>query len=209
MKTRPLKIVGLGDSTTAGSPAFASPLEAPPAGRGNPESQYGFWMSRLHPEWEVLNRGVNRERSDELLRRLPRDGVQTRPDYLIVLGGVNDIYQGRSVESIRTSLSEIYSGAGKARIRVVAATVLPFDTMSPSQGEFIRELNHWIQSEAKARGLLFCDTYAAVCDSRDANRLSGSPDGLHPDVAGYRKMGEALARVLEASELHRAANPSR
>ena len=54
-----LRIVGLGDSTTAGTPAFLSPLESPPNGRGNPESQYAYWMNQLHPEWTVLNRGIN------------------------------------------------------------------------------------------------------------------------------------------------------
>jgi hypothetical protein len=37
----------LGDSTTAGQPQFLSPLEAPPAGRENPESQYAYWMMRI------------------------------------------------------------------------------------------------------------------------------------------------------------------
>ena len=35
-----LTIVALGDSTTAGTPAFKSPIEAPPNGSGNVESQY-------------------------------------------------------------------------------------------------------------------------------------------------------------------------
>ena len=48
--------------------------------------------------------------------------------------------------------------------------------------------------------LIFCDTNALVRDPRDPDRLSGTPDGLHPDVAGYRKMGEGFARCIELSE---------
>jgi len=34
-----ITIVALGDSTTAGTPGFKSPLEAPPAGEGDATSQ--------------------------------------------------------------------------------------------------------------------------------------------------------------------------
>ena len=82
-----LRIVGLGDSTTAGTPGFLSPLEAPPNGRGNPESQYAYWMMRMHPEWTVLNRGVNGQRSDEILARFERDVLSESPNYVVILGG--------------------------------------------------------------------------------------------------------------------------
>ena len=80
-----LRIVGLGDSTTAGTPGFMSPLEAPPMGKGDPESQYAYWMMRTHPEWTVLNRGVNGERSDEIKARFQRDVLEEKPDYVIIL----------------------------------------------------------------------------------------------------------------------------
>ena len=64
-----ITIVALGDSTTAGTPGFQSPLEAPPNGAGNVESQYAYWLMRAHPEWQVLNRGVNGERSDQIRAR--------------------------------------------------------------------------------------------------------------------------------------------
>src|SRR4030095_16481680 len=64
------RIVALGDSTTAGTPGWKSPLEAPPRGQGDETSQYAYWLMQAHQEWEVLNRGVNGERSDEIRRRV-------------------------------------------------------------------------------------------------------------------------------------------
>jgi lysophospholipase L1-like esterase len=67
-----ITIVALGDSTTAGTPGFRSPIEAPPDGSGNVESQYAYWLTQAHPEWEILNRGVNGERTDpRATRRRP------------------------------------------------------------------------------------------------------------------------------------------
>jgi len=203
-----LRIVGLGDSTTAGTPGFLSPLEAPPSGRGNSESQYAHWMVRARPDWTVLNRGVNGERSDEVLSRFTRDVVRERADYVIVLAGVNDIYQRRPVDHVRENLDAMYRLALDARIAPVSATVLPYNLhrgtlgdrlrrRPPSTARAIRVLNGWIAATAKTLGLPFCDTNAAAGDPAAPDRLLSSPDGLHPDVAGYRRMGEALVQTIE------------
>ena len=207
MMVHSLKVVGIGDSTTAGTPHFRSPLEVPPNGEGNPESQYSFWMMKLHPDWEVLNKGVNGQRSDEILQRFPRDVILEKPDYAIVLAGVNDVYQGRSVESVKSNLAAMYSASMTAGIRVVAATILPYNAMSRREAEAIRELNRWVREKAKGLGILFCDTNAAVAHPADPSLLRGSPDGLHPDVLGYRIMGERFARTIEDDQSRAASRP--
>src|SRR5437870_2886142 len=73
-----ITIVALGDSTTAGTPGFKSPIEAPPNGSGDIESQYAYWLSSTHPNWEVMNRGVNGERSDQIRKRFGRDVLQEK-----------------------------------------------------------------------------------------------------------------------------------
>ncbi len=199
MATLKLRIVGLGDSTTAGTPGFLSPLEAPPNGRGNPESQYAYWMMKAHPEWTVLNRGVNGQRSDDILARIQRKVLSESPNYVVILAGVNDVYQGAPLESAKNHLLAMYEKATAARIRTVTATVLPYNTASASESEAIRDLNSWIADTANRLGYLFCDTNRAVRDPRNRDRLLSSPDGLHPDVSGYRKMGEALAETIDSN----------
>lgn len=192
-----LIIVGLGDSTTAGTPAFMSPVEEPPEGVGDPESQYCYWMMKAHPGWTVLNKGVNGQRSDEILARFDRDVVAEKPSVVIVLAGVNDIYQGRTVKAVERNLESMYVLAEGRGIVPVAATVLPYNTARAKERSSIREVNAWIEVASRAPGRLFCDTNLAVRDKEDPNFLATSRDGLHPDVAGYRKMGEALSATLE------------
>ena len=43
------RIVAMGDSTTAGTPAFQSPVEAPPRGAGDETSQYAYWLMQDAP----------------------------------------------------------------------------------------------------------------------------------------------------------------
>jgi lysophospholipase L1-like esterase len=193
-----LRIVGLGDSTTAGTPGFLSPLEAPPEGRGNPESQYEYWMMKNHPEWTVLNRGINGQRSDEILARFDRDAIEAKPNYVIILAGVNDIYQGAPIESTRNNLLLMYQNSISAGIRPVSASVLPYNTTSRSEATGLRDLNSWIEYTANRLEIPFCDTNLAVADPENRDRLCGSPDGYHPDVSGYRNMGVSLARAIVA-----------
>src|SRR5689334_13277768 len=121
-----ITIVALGDSTSAGTPGFKSPLETPPIGSGNAESQYAYWLMKTHQDWEVLNRGVNGERSDQIHRRFERDVVEAKPAVVVIIAGVNDIYQGRSAASVQRELESMYGRARDAKIVVVAGTIIPY-----------------------------------------------------------------------------------
>ncbi len=177
-----------------------SPLEAPPEGRGNVESQYAYWMMKLHPEWVVLNRGINGQRSDEIRARLDRDVLREKPDYAIILAGVNDVYQRRPMDWVKVNLLTMYKRSLAAGIGTVAATILPYDGMSSAEYESITMLNGWIQIAAEELGVLFCDTNSVVTDPSNPRKLRSTPDGLHPDPGGYRRMGEALASTIERAD---------
>jgi lysophospholipase L1-like esterase len=192
-------VVGMGDSTTAGTPGFLSPVEAPPRGRGDPQSQYCYWMMKAHPEWSVLNRGVNGQRSDQILSRFERDVVAAKPAVVIVLAGVNDIYQGRATGSVKRNLEAMYAAAEDNGIVAVVATVLPYNSAGEREQRAIREVNAWAATASKVPGRLLCDTNLAVRDKANPDLLASSPDGLHPDVEGYRRMGEALTATLETA----------
>lgn len=195
----PLRIVGLGDSTTAGTPGFLSPLEAPPDGQGNPQSQYAYWMMKAHPDWTVLNRGISGQSSDEVLDRFHRDVVLEAPDYVVILAGVNDVYRGYPREFVQRNLHAMYEQAIDEKIMALPATILPYNMASSSELAEIHELNHWIERTAQTLGILFTDTYRAVSDPEHPDCLRSSPDGLHPDVSGYRSMGEALTKMIEGN----------
>ena len=193
-----VRIVALGDSTTAGTPGFLSPVEAPPAGRGDARSQYAYWLMQAHPGWEVLNRGVNGERSDQIRARFDRDVLSARPAVVVVVAGVNDVYQGRPASQVIEHLRWMYDRARHAGIRVVAGTILPYDTASPDQNARMHEINAWIRHEAAGDPALgFVDTRAAVAAPANPDTLSETADHLHPSPAGYRAMAEAIRPVIE------------
>ena len=44
--------------------------------------------------------------------------------------------------------------------------------------------------------MVSADTRRAAAAADNIDRLAGSPDGLHPDIDGYRRMADALAPVI-------------
>jgi lysophospholipase L1-like esterase len=193
-----LRIVALGDSTTAGTPGFLSPLEAPPSGRGDVTSQYAYWLEQRHAEWEVLNRGVNGERSDQIAARFDRDVIAAAPAIVVIIAGVNDVYQGRAVEHITRQLDGMYGRAIHAGIRVIAGTIIPYNTATAEQNAAMHAVNAWIARRViEDPPLAFVDTRRAVAAPGSPDRLVDTPDQLHPSAAGYRLMAEAIRPVLE------------
>jgi lysophospholipase L1-like esterase len=191
-------IVAIGDSTTAGTPGFLSPLEAPPDGRGDPTSQFAYWLMQAHADWQVLNRGVNGERSDQIRARFGRDVLAVRPHAVVILAGVNDIYQGRPALSVQRELDAMYADALAAGIPVAAATIVPYNTATADQNARMHAVNDWIRERADRSGgaILVCDTRAAVASPGAPDRLASSPDDLHPSPDGYRRMADALEPVI-------------
>jgi lysophospholipase L1-like esterase len=196
----PITIVALGDSTTAGAPGFRSPIEAPPNGSGNIESQYAHWLTKRHPAWRVLNRGVNGERSDQIRARFSRDVLRAEPSVVVIVAGANDVYQGRSAESVERELEVMFDAARAGTIPVVAGTILPYNTATPDQNARMQAVNTWIRAyAARHPDTAVCDTRAAVAAPGDLDRLAASPDGLHPSPDGYRLMAIALDPAINAA----------
>ena len=193
-----VRIVAMGDSTTAGTPAFKSPREAPPKGSGDETSQYAYWLMRAHPDWDVINQGVNAQRSDQIAARFEADVIAHKPAVVVIIAGVNDVYQGRPAQHVKDQLTAMYARAHAAGIRVVAGTIIPYNTASADQNARMKDINDWIRTQARADpGVIVVDTRAAVAAADNPDKLASTPDQLHPDAAGYRKMADAIAPAIE------------
>ena len=149
------------------------------------------------PGWHVLNRGIAGERSDQILARFPALLETLKPDLVIVLAGVNDLYQGRPAGAVKANLTRIYDLAARRRIRTAACSILPYNTASSEILARMDDVNRWIEKECRSRGMIYCDTYRLMDNPERPGTLQGSPDGAHPSPGGYRKMGEYLAETLK------------
>ena len=121
-----------------------------------------------------------------------------RPAAVVIIAGVNDVYQGRAVEHVTTQLRAMYGRARAARIPVVAGTIVPYNTATAGseRARCARSTGGSSGGRRPIPNVVAVDTRRAAAAADNVDRLAGSPDGLHPDIDGYRRMAEVLAPAI-------------
>lgn len=200
-------VVTLGDSITdgvvdaqSGERGWPGTLSARVAAHAISVVNAGIGGNRLLQEVPVYGRNA--------LARLNQDvfAVPGVTD-LIVLEGINDIgmsgpgslfYAVPLVKpgELAAALSQIITRAHERGVRVIAATLGPFEGAfyyTPEK-EFVRQAyNDWIRASKELDG--FVDFDKVLRDPQRPSRLQAqydSGDHLHPSADGYRAMGAAI-----------------
>src|SRR5262249_26756372 len=117
---RMIRLVAMGDSTTAGTPAFKSPREPPPHGDCAVTSQSAYCSMNTQAAGEFLTQGINAQRSDDIAARFDADAIANLPTLFLISAGVNLVYQGSPADPVTTLLAAMYRRPHAAGIRVVA-----------------------------------------------------------------------------------------
>ena len=183
-------VVALGDSITEGSPAYDS------RSGGDETSQWEYWAARVDSRLEFRNCGIHGQRTDEILARLASSVEDA--DVLVVQGGINDIAQGRPVDQAAANLRTMVRRGRDLGLRVAVAEVLPWNNGWPEAEPKIRRLNALIAELAREEEVPLLPFHDTLEDPQRPGRMRDDwthPDGDHPSVAGYRRLGELAFRL--------------
>ena len=186
------RVVFMGDSITEG---WGMKATAASPGRGE------FFPGRPY-----INRGVSGQTTPQMLIRFRQDVIDLKPKMVVLLAGTNDIAENTGKETTEEIGDNIASMSDLARahwIRVVLCSVLPASDFHWHPGlepaPKIRELNEWIKQYAAKNGIVYVDYYSSLANSEGGLRAEFSPDGVHPNKAGYEVMAPlAEAGIAEA-----------
>jgi lysophospholipase L1-like esterase len=190
-------VATLGDSITAGSPGYdPDPRMRDTLGFGADEkSQWQYWAQKARPGLRFRNCGVYGERTDQIAARL--DECANGAHVLVVQGGINDIAQGRPVESAASNLLKMVQRGKHLGLRVAIAELLPWNNGYPQTDRPIRRLNELIRKFGRGENVPVLPFYETLEDPAQPGRMreEWTSDGDHPSVEGYRLLGERAFRL--------------
>ncbi len=173
-------VAALGDSVTEGSPGLEG---------------WDIWVARADPRLEVRNCGIYGQRTDEIMARL--DECAHGADVLIVQGGINDIAQGRDVETAAANLRAMVRRGRELGVRVALVNVLPWNNGWPDAEPKIRRLNELIVEIARDEDVPLLCFHEALEDLARPGRMreDWTSDGDHPSEEGYRRLADVVLQL--------------
>jgi len=178
---RPVRIVVLGDSLSAGFGLAAS--DALPAKLERALKAKGHNVA-------IENAGVSGDTAAGGLARLDWS-VPDGTDAVILELGANDALRGADPKQTRTSLEAIVRKLKERRIVVLLAGMLAPRNLGP---DYAKAFDPIYPELAAAHGLIF---YPFILDGVAGDRALNQADGIHPTAAGVDMMVKGLLPKAE------------
>ena len=159
---------------------------------------WDVWAARADPRLEIRNCGIYGQRTDEIAARL--DECARGADVLIVQGGINDIAQGRDVETAAVNLRAMVRRGKELGLRVALADVLPWTNGWPDAEPAIRKLNALIGEIAHDENVPLLPFHDTLEDPDRPGRMreEWTHEGDHPNEEGYKRLAEVVRPAAAA-----------
>ena len=191
-----IRFVALGDSLTVG---FQAPSPFLPGSEKFPYTSFieDIVEDELQKrklsfvEFSFINAGLVGDTTKTMFERFEAYVISKTPDYVIIWGGINDLFMMKAPSAVFSNLMKIYIKSKKTKIEPIACTLTPvvgYDDILPR----VRELNNMIIEYCRKEGIKLVDLYSSLADDTGRLRESFSSDGVHLSNAGYKKVAYVI-----------------
>lgn len=126
------------------------------------------------------------------------DVVASSANVVIILGGINSLFQDVPAAGIIADFESIYTALLAAGKTIVHGTILPATTMSTPARVLNREtVNRWIRQQSVRPGVVTVAWDQDITDPSTGFPAAGmTNDGTHPLALGAARLGTRLADTL-------------
>lgn len=142
-----------------------------------------------------VDRGISAQTTEQMVLRFHQDVVDLKPAVVVVLAGTNDVAENTGPMTPEMTLDNFRAMLEMARankIKLVVCSILPADDFWWHRGlqpaHKIQALNQQLKAWADGEHVVWVDYYTPMADANGAMKASLSPDGVHPNTAGYAIM---------------------
>ena len=157
-----------------------------------------------------INRGISGDTTAGMRRRFAAHVLREKPDRVVVMGGINDLSEGGSLEQVEENLYTIYEQARESGIVLIPAVcVMPDyeELLENDWAAFYPGIVHLKENlEALAQGIRcyarenrcicldFAQKFPYYTSDGYCRYFS---DGVHPNARGHAIMAEIARSVLD------------
>jgi acyl-CoA thioesterase-1 len=206
---KPIKIVAIGSSSTAGAGA-SRPYNAYP-------SRLAAELSRefVDHDIKVVNRGVNGDTATDMLARFEQGVIAEKPDLVLWQVGTNSLLRGDPVAPHRSLLH-----GGIVRLKAISADVVLIDPQYAPR--VLARPNHdqmldLLKQAARVEAVNLFQRFALMRHWHQVEKMAFeaflSPDELHMNDFSYgcvaRALGGAISEALTRPVLSATAAPAK
>lgn len=154
-----------------------------------PQDSYPTILANLS-RWNVINAGINGERTDQAKSRISSVLVEHNPKLVIIELGGNDFLQRRNAKAVKEDLRAIIQsvkahGSIPVLVAVPALSPVAAITGKPSDADLYKEL----AKEEKIN--LIPNVFSDILGQENLKQ-----DHVHPNQAGYRVLAEGIYQAL-------------
>ncbi|WP_295296781.1 GDSL-type esterase/lipase family protein [uncultured Brachyspira sp.] len=192
-----MKIVCLGDSTTYGYMV----------------NRKQVWTSILNSKFEnsniqFINKGINGDTISSMYFRFDNDVINEKPNTLILMGGVNDIFLFKPLENIKKSFVDIINKSKENNIDIITFTPIPFikedftffkvNNLEEMESILVEYVN-FINSYAKENNIKCIDVYDMFINKilKEHKYYDLYFDGVHLNSEGHNIFSYYLFEKLK------------
>lgn len=186
--------VFLGDSVTAGyqqGPGYLPPRYYPFTNML--ESNIRMKLKELESDIDVAieNKGLDGDSTYGMVDRFQRSVAVEKPDYVVIMGGLNDLFTRIPVDDVYDNLVKLTEMTKEIGAVPIVLSTTPV-AGSPDFNVQIKELNDRVQGYCEANNLFFFDLFSELLEG-DVLAAEYSNDGVHISDRGYAKMISELS----------------
>ncbi|MCK4835374.1 MAG: GDSL family lipase [Candidatus Aminicenantes bacterium] len=147
---------------------------------------------------DVLNRGINGNTTGDMLKRLNAI-IDMKPEYCFIMGGINDIFLGFSLNEIFENYVEIIKLLNDSGIRTVIQSTLYVSGALPDSDEInvqVGRLNQNLKEFSGKNAIPFIDLNRTM--SKNHRLFSDyTVDGVHLSKKGYETWSQILIPFIK------------
>lgn len=181
--TQKSKFIALGDSLTYGYPF----------------GQKYSWVELLSQKLgiNIENSGINGNTFRDMWNRLLFDVIDLKPDYVILMGGANDVCQGHKIENLEQNFLKLIQSLEEYKIKPIIGLSPPVEQKELEA--VLNEFREFVRKKARKFKWPVIDFYTSFLDPKKKTKrpqLGLLEDGIHPSAEGYRLMADVATPVL-------------